>query len=84
MKYPWIAVALIAVAVGGTLFRYGSFHPCEWLEQDVMRTSGLPPVVAQAQIRATFMVNGIVEPDAYDCLRHWWRFKADGKLSGES
>ena len=49
-----------------------------------MRTSGLPPVVAQAQIRATFMVNGIVEPDAYDCLRHWWRFKADGKLSGES
>ncbi len=84
MKYLLIVVALIAVAAGGTLFRYGSFHPCEWLEQDVMRTSGFPPVVAQAQIRATFLVNGIVEPSGYDCLRHWWRLKADGKPPGES
>ena len=84
MKYLWIAVALIAVAVGGTLFRYGSLHPCEWLEQDTIETSGVRPVVAQAQIRATFMVHGIAEPGAYDCLRHWWRLKADGKLSGGS
>ena len=43
MKYLWIAVVLIAVAVGGTLFRYGSLHPCEWLEQDTIETSGMPP-----------------------------------------
>lgn len=78
MRYLGIAVALVVVAAIATLARYESFDPCDWLEQDMARSLGMPTVVAQARIRATFMFRGIVEPDTSDCLTAWWHLKAEG------
>ncbi len=84
MRYLGIAVALVVAAAIATLARYESFDPCDWLEHDMTRSLGMPPVVAQARIRATFMFRGIVEPDTYDCLDAWWRLKAEGLPETES
>ncbi len=82
MRYIGIAVALVAAAAIATFARYESFDPCDWLEHDMVRALGLPPVVAQARIRASFMFRGILEPDGADCLEDWRRLKAKG-LPGE-
>ena len=84
MRYLGVVLLLLAVAVGATLFRYGSLHPCDWLERDMVRALELPPIMVQARIRASFMFRGITEPDAYDCLTDWWRLKAEGKFPEES
>ncbi len=74
---------MVAAAIA-TFARYESFDPCDWLEQDMTRSLGTPPVVAQTRIRATFLFRGIVEPDTYDCLDAWWRLKAEGLPEAES
>ena len=52
MKYAVIAaVALVAAAVA-TFVRYQSFHPCDWMEQDLASHSGLPLILVKGQIRA--------------------------------
>ncbi len=84
MRYLGIAAALVVVAAIATLARYESFDPCDWLEQDMTRSLGMPPVVAQARIRATFVLRGIVEPDTSDCLDAWWHLKAKGLPEEES
>jgi hypothetical protein len=38
----------------------------------------MPKVVAQARIRAGFMLRGIVEPTSRECLDDWWQLKAEG------
>ncbi len=84
MRYLGIAAALVVAAAIATFARYESFDPCDWLEHDMARSIGMPPVVAQARIRATFVLRGIVEPDTYDCLDAWWRLKAEGLPEEES
>ena len=84
MRYLGIAAALVVAAAIATFARYESFDPCDWLEQDMARSLGMPMVVAQARIRATFMFSGIVEPDTYDCLGAWWHLKAEGLPEEES
>ncbi len=84
MRYLGIAAAIVVAAAIATFARYESFDPCDWLEQDMTRALGMPPVVAQARIRATFMFRGIVEPDPYDCLDAWWHLKAEGLPEAES
>ncbi len=79
MKYLGIALALVAAAAIATFARYESFDPCHWLERDMARALGVPPFMAQARIRAAFMLRGIVEPDTGDCLEDWWQFKANTK-----
>ena len=78
MRYLGIVAVLGLAAVIATFVRYQSFDPCEWLEQDMTRALGMPPIVAQARIRAGFMFRGIVEPTAGECLDDWWRLKAEG------
>ncbi len=78
MRYLGIAAAIVVAAAIATFARYESFDPCDWLEQDMTRALGMPPVVAQARIRATFMFRGIVEPDISDCLNAWWHLKTEG------
>ncbi len=84
MRYLGIAVALVVAAAIATLARYESLDPCDWLEQDMARSLGVPPFMAQARIRATFMFRGIVEPDTYECLDAWWHLKAEGLPEEES
>lgn len=77
MKYLGLALALTAAAAGATLWRYGSLDPCAWLERDTARSTGLPDMIAQARIRAQFLLDGIVEPDAGQCLTAWWDLRAE-------
>ncbi len=83
MRGLLIAVGLAAAAAAATFARYQSFHPCAWLEHDTSRALGLPPFAAEARVRASFMLRGITEPGAYDCLRDWWHLKAEGGLAEE-
>ncbi len=78
MRYLGIVVVLGLAAVIATFARYESLDPCEGLEQDMTRALGMPPIVAQARIRASFLFRGIVEPTSRECLDDWWRLKADG------
>ena len=84
MKYLGLAGALLIAAVIATFARYESFHPCDWLEHDTGRALGVPALMAEARIRASFMFRGIAEPTAYDCLEDWWRLKAQGKMPEDS
>ena len=47
------------------------------------RALGMPPIVAQARIRAGFVFQGIVEPTSRECLDEWWRLKAEGLPEAE-
>jgi hypothetical protein len=70
------AVAAIAAAIA-TWSRYESFDPCVWMEQDAARESRLPRAVVRAKIRGEFLLRGIGNPDSYQCLQAWWKFRAD-------
>ena len=83
MKYLGIVVVLGVAAVIATFARYESIDPCEWLEQDMTRALDMPRVVAQARIRAGFMLRGIVEPTSRECLEDWWRLKAEGEVEDD-
>lgn len=72
-----LSVLLLAAAVA-TFARYESFDPCVWMEQDLALDSGLPRVVVRTRIQAEFLVRGISDPSAADCLLAWWEFRADG------
>lgn len=78
MRYLLIFVALVAAATIATYFRYESLSPCVWLEKDMQTASGLPAIAVTAQIRGEFLLDGITEPDGWDCLLKWWDFKANG------
>lgn len=83
MKVLVLVLGLSAAAGIATFARYESFHPCDWLDQDTARALDVPLVMAQARIRAGFILRGIADPDAYDCVSDWWRLKADGRLPRE-
>ncbi len=78
MKTLAILVAMVTAASAATYARYESFDPCIWMEQDLAADSGLPVVVTRARIQAEFLLRGIADPDAADCLFAWWEFRADG------
>ncbi len=83
MRYLGIVMVLGLAAGIATFARYESFDPCEWLEQDMTRALGMPTIVAQARIRASFLFRGIVEPTSRECLDDWWRLKAEGLPEAE-
>ena len=77
MKNALIVLVLLVAAAGAATYgRYESFHPCDWMEQDLAESAGLPRLVMQGKIRAEFMLRGIVEPGPTDCILAWWDFRA--------
>ena len=77
MKTLLVVVVLLGAAVVATFVRYESLDPCDWIMRDFGEASGLPPLVAQARMRAGFLMQGITEPTAYDCLMEWWRRRSE-------
>lgn len=75
-----VAVAGIAATIA-TYSRYESFDPCVWMEQDMAHQSRLPRVVMQGRIRADFLIQGVSNPDRYQCLTAWWKFRANGGVA---
>lgn len=78
MKYISVLIFLVLAAGVATFARYESFSPCDWLEHDMMRESGMPLIAVQAQIKASFLLDGVTEPTAAQCLGKWWTFRLDG------
>lgn len=76
--YAAIVILLLAAAAAATQIRYGSLHPCDWLQVDAGRQSSLPETIVRTRIRAQFLLRGIVNPGAGDCLSAWWRVRRDG------
>jgi len=83
MKYLLIVAGLAAAAVVATYARYESLDPCAWLVHDAARRSGLPAMAEEARIRAEFLVRGITEPRADECLGSWWRLRFEGANDGK-
>ncbi|MEX0923282.1 MAG: hypothetical protein WD489_10200 [Rhodovibrionaceae bacterium] len=77
-KFLVLFAALLLAAAAATYARYESFDPCVWIEQDLAAENGLPRLVVRARIQAEFLLRGIADPDAADCLLAWWDFRADG------
>jgi hypothetical protein len=73
----FIALVLVAIVAGtvATYFRYQSFDPCIWLEQEYAEDSALPRVVIKGRIKAEFFLRGISEPTVTDCTVAWWNFR---------
>ncbi len=78
MKAALLVAGLLLAAVGATFFRYQSLNPCDWMEQDLAESYGLPLLIVRAQIRAAFLLEGVTEPDALDCLLEWWDWRSEG------
>ncbi len=83
MKFVLIVIGLAVAATIATYARYQSLNPCDWMEQDLTRQTGLPPMVVRVRIRAAFLIDGITDPGPYDCIMAWWEFRAEG-LPGDS
>ena len=85
MRILLLILALVAAAVVATFVRYQSLHPCDWLESDMIAASEMPDIWVIARLRARFLVEGITEPAALDCLEGWWSFRIEEleKLNGE-
>ena len=82
MRLLFFAALLLVAAAGATFFKYGSLHPCDWMERDLAEDSGLPLLAVQARIAAEFLIDGITEPTPSDCLMRWWEFRQDGLPQG--
>jgi len=78
MKYLVLSIGLLVAAGIATYARYESLNPCDWIEQDIVRETGLPLLVVRAQVRANFLLDGVSEPDATACLPAWWEYKIEG------
>ena len=77
MRMALITLGVLAAAAAATFVRYGSLHPCIWLEADLIEDSILPPVAVRAQIRAAFLIDGVTEPGPLDCLVEWWDWRGE-------
>jgi len=75
-----VIVGIILFGVGATYHRYQSFNPCDWIERDLAVQSGMPTLIVQGQIKTWFLMDGVVKPDPYQCIKMWWRLKIDGDL----
>ncbi len=83
MKFVLIVIGLAVAATIATYARYESLNPCDWMERDMARQTGLPPLVVRVRISGAFLLDGITEPGPSDCLVGWWEFRSEG-LPGES
>lgn len=83
MKILILLLALLVAAGTATVVRYGSLDPCAWLDHDSAKASGLPRLVAQAQVRAQFLLDGITSPTPGECLTAWWDLKANGAAAAK-
>ena len=75
-----VSAGLIIVAIAATVatyFRYQTFDPCNWMAQDMARHDGLPEVVMEGKVKANFLIRGITNPSATDCVLAWWGERAD-------
>ncbi len=77
MKFVLIVIGLAIAAIIATYARYGSLNPCDWMERDLARQTGLPPLVVRLRIRAAFLIDGITDPRPSDCLIGWWEFRGE-------
>lgn len=77
MKILLGLVALVGIAVGATYVQYQSLDPCDWLIHDMNAKSDLPNLVDEARMRADFLLDGITDPNAEDCLLKWWKLRQD-------
>lgn len=82
MRMALVVAGLLLAAVAATYARYQSLHPCDWMEQDLAAHYDLPLIVLQARIRAGFLLQGITDPDAADCLFEWWDLRSQGLPNG--
>jgi hypothetical protein len=73
-----VVLLLLVAAAVATYARYQSFSPCDWMEHDLVARTGQPLLVAQASIRASFLMQGIVDPSPQQCLVEWWRQRRNG------
>ncbi len=83
MKFVLIVIGLAIAATIATYARSQSLNPCDWMERDLVRQTGLQPMVVRASIRGAFLIDGITDPCPSDCLFGWWEFRAEG-LPGDS
>ena len=85
MKYIVLLVGLSLAASIATYVRYQSLHPCDWLEKDMIAASDMPEIWVVARLRARFLMEGITDPSALECLEGWWSFRIEEleKLNGE-
>jgi len=75
-----IIIGMLLFGAAATYHRYASFNPCDWIEQDFIEQSGMPSLIVQGQMNTRFLMDGIVNPDAYQCIKMWWRLKIDGDI----
>ena len=78
VRFVVIVAGLLLVAVIATYARYQSLHPCDWMEDDLAAQSSLPRMAVELQISAAFLLEGIADPGAGDCLVKWWDWRRDG------
>ena len=78
IRFLVIVAGLLIVAVIATFARYGSLHPCDWMEEDLAAESELPRVAIELQISAAFLLEGITNPGPGDCLVKWWDWRREG------
>jgi len=83
MKILVVVLALLGAAGIATVVRYGSLDPCDWLDMDTASEHDLPRLVAQARVRASFLLDGIANPTPGDCLTAWWDLKANGAANAK-
>ena len=72
-----IIVSILLFGVGATYQRYESFNPCDWMEQDLVAQSGLPILVVHGQVKAKFLLQGVIDPNPYQCIKLAGSWKLD-------
>ena len=85
-KLIWATTTLAVIAVAvivATLVRYQSLDPCDWLARDIADNLSLTPAMAEAKVRAGFLLEGTVQPSLDDCLLEWWSFRGNSVGGGE-
>jgi len=75
-----IIIGILLFGTAATYHRYQSFNPCDWMEQDLIVQSSLPKLVVQGKVKAKFLLQGIIDPTPVQCVKMWWKLKADGDL----
>ena len=75
MTWLKIAVLVVVIAGVGVFVRYGSGHPCDWLEHDMAVKSGLPRLAIQGVLAAQFAGD---DPTAAICIRRWVDLHVNG------
>lgn len=75
MTWLKIAVLVIGMVAVGVFVRYGSGHPCDWLEHDMAAKSGLPRLAIQGVLAAQFAGD---DPTVGTCLGRWADLHVNG------